>query len=68
MPEKLNKSLLYTYGIPDLGFALITNMELFLFAAFLTDAAEFSLSTTGYILGFTSLTDIVFALIGGIIL
>ena len=68
MTEKLNKSLLYTYGIGDLGFVLITNMELFFFAAFLTDYADFSLSITGYILGFTSLADIVFALVGGIIL
>ena len=68
MPEKLNKSLLYTYGIADLGFVLITNMELFLFAVFLTDIANFSLSLTGYILGFTSLADMAFALVGGIIL
>jgi GPH family glycoside/pentoside/hexuronide:cation symporter len=68
MTEKLNKSLLYTYGIADLGFVLVTNMELFLFAVFLTDIANFSLSITGYILGFTSLTDIAFALVGGIIL
>ncbi len=68
MPEKLNKSLLYTYGIADLGFVLVTNMELFFFAAFLTDYADFSLSLTGYILGFTSLADIAFALAGGILL
>ena len=43
-------------------------MELFFFAAFLTDYADFSLSITGYILGFTSLADIAFALIAGIIL
>jgi glucuronide carrier protein len=68
MPERLNKSLLYTYGIADLGFVLVTNMELFFFAAFLTDYADFSLSLTGYILGFTSLADIAFVLVGGIIL
>ena len=68
MPERLNKPLLYTYGIADLGFVLIANMELFFFSAFLTDYAEFSLSVTGYILGFTALADIAFALIGGIIL
>jgi glucuronide carrier protein len=68
MPERLNKSLLYTYGIADLGFVLVTNMELFFFAAFLTDRADFSLSLTGYILGFTSLADIAFALAGGIVL
>lgn len=68
MTKRLNKSLLYTYGIADLGFVLIANMELYFFSAFLTDYAEFSLSITGYILGFTSLADIVFALVGGVIL
>ena len=68
MTERLNKSLLYTYGIADLGFVLIANMELYFFSAFLTDYAEFSLSITGYILGFTSLADIVFALVAGVIL
>jgi Na+/melibiose symporter-like transporter len=68
MTKRLNKSLLYTYGIADLGFVLIANMELYFFSAFLTDYAEFSLSVTGYILGFTALADIAFALIGGIIL
>lgn len=68
MTERLNKPLLYTYGIADLGFVLIANMELFFFSAFLTDYAEFSLSITGYILGFTSLADIVFALVAGVIL
>lgn len=68
MKRELNKTLLYTYGVADLGFTLMTNMELFFFSAFLTDYAEFPLSTTGYILGLTSLGDMVFALIGGIVL
>jgi GPH family glycoside/pentoside/hexuronide:cation symporter len=68
MTERLNRPLLYTYGIADLGFVLIANMELYFFSVFLTDYAEFSLSITGYILGFTSLADIVFALVGGVIL
>ena len=68
MTKKLNKLLLYTYGIADLGFVLMVNMEMYFFSAFLTDYAEFSLSITGYILGFTSLADIVFALVGGVIL
>jgi Na+/melibiose symporter-like transporter len=68
MTKRLNKSLLYTYGIADLGFVLIANMELVFFSAFLTDYAEFPLSITGYILTFTSLADIVFALVGGVIL
>jgi len=68
MTKRLNKSLLYTYGIADLGFVLIANMELYFFSAFLTDYAEFPLSITGYILTFTSLADIVFALVAGVIL
>jgi glucuronide carrier protein len=68
MTKKLNKLLLYTYGTADLGFVLIANMELYFFSAFLTDYAEFSLSITGYILGLTSLADIVFALLAGVIL
>jgi Na+/melibiose symporter-like transporter len=68
MTERLYKPLLYSYGIADLGFVLIANMELYFFSVFLTDYAEFSLSVTGYILGLTSLTDIVFALIAGVIL
>jgi len=68
MTKKLNKLLLYTYGIADLGFVLMVNMEMYFFSAFLTDYAEFSLSITGYILGFTSLADIVFALVAGVIL
>jgi len=68
MIKRLNKFLLYTYGIADLGFVLIASMESYFFSAFLTDYAEFSLSITGYILGFTSLADIVFALVAGIIL
>ncbi len=68
MTKKLNKLLLYTYGIADLGFVLMVNMEMYFFSAFLTDYAEFSLSITGYILGFTGLADIVFALVAGVIL
>jgi glucuronide carrier protein len=68
MTNRLNKSLLYTYGVADLGFVLITNMELYFFSAFLTDYAKFSLETTGYILGFTSLADIACALTAGVIL
>ncbi len=68
MAEKLKKTLLYSYGIPDLGFTLMTNMELFFFSAFLTDYAEFSLSVAGYILGFTSLADMLFAPVAGILL
>jgi Na+/melibiose symporter-like transporter len=60
--------LLYTYGIADLFFALMINMEAYFFTAFLTDYAQFSLAITGQILGLTSLLDIGCALAGGVIL
>ena len=68
MVEKLKKSLLYTYGIADLGFVLMVNMEVYFFPIFLTDHAQFSLSLSGQILGITSLIDIVFALVAGVLL
>ena len=68
MGERLSKFVLYTYGIPDLFFALMVNMEAYFFTAFLTDHAQFPLLLAGQILGLTSLIDIVCALVGGIIL
>ena len=68
MTEKLNRSLLYTYGIADLGFVLMVSMELYFFPAFLTDIAKFSVPMAGLVLGLTSTADIVCALIAGVIL
>ncbi len=68
MADRLKKSLLYTYGVGDLFFALMVNMEAYFFTAFLTDYAQFSLTATGQILGITSLIDILCALAGGVIL
>jgi Na+/melibiose symporter-like transporter len=68
MAERLKKTLLYTYGVPDLFFSVMINMEVFFFAVFLTDYAKFSLVVVGQILGLTSVIDIVCALVGGIIL
>ena len=68
MAERLNKSLLYTYGVADLFFNLMISMEVYFFTAFLTDYAQFSLALAGQILGITSLIDIGCALVGGIIL
>ncbi|MBP1611319.1 MAG: hypothetical protein H6Q04_3554, partial [Acidobacteria bacterium] len=47
MTDRLGRSLLYTYGIADIGFMLLINMELVFFPAFLTDYAQFSLSIVG---------------------
>ncbi len=68
MVERLNRLLLYTYGIPDMFFVLMISMELYYFPAFLTDHAQFSLAIFGQVLVITSLIDIVFALVGGVIL
>jgi len=64
----LKKSLLYTYGIADLAFVLMVNMEIYFFPAFLTDHAQFSLAAVGQILGITSAVDIIFALAAGVLL
>ena len=68
MDDRLSKPLLYSYGIADLFFVMLTSMEVYFFAAFLTDHAGFSLAIFGRILTITSLADIVCALAGGVIL
>ena len=66
--EKLKKSILYTYGIGDMLFVLMVSMELYYFAAFLTDYAQFSMKTAGIILNITGVLDIACALLAGVIL
>ncbi|MBN1568017.1 MAG: MFS transporter [Acidobacteria bacterium] len=68
MTERLNRSLLYTYGIADLFFMLLVNMELVFFPKFLTDYAQFSLAIVGQIVLITSLVDTVCSLVAGVIL
>jgi Na+/melibiose symporter-like transporter len=68
MVERLKKTLLYTYGVPDLFFSMMISMEVYFFAIFLTDYAQFSLTVVGQILAITSVIDIVCALVGGVIL
>jgi glucuronide carrier protein len=68
MAEKLNKSLLYTFGTGDLFFTLMVNMELYFFPAFLTDFARFSLVILTLILWITGVADIVCALVAGVLL
>ncbi len=66
--KELPKSLLYTYGIADLFFVLMVNMEVYFFPAFLTDYARFPLSIVANILWLTSVVDIICALVAGILL
>jgi len=68
MAEKLSKPVLYTFGVGDLFFTVMVNMEIYFFAAFLTDFAQFSLVTVNLILYITGAADIVCALLAGFIL
>ncbi len=68
MVERLGKTLLYTFGVADMFFLLMVNMEMFYFTAFLTDYAQFSMATIGVILWITGVVDIVCALAAGIVL
>ena len=68
MDKRLSKMLLYTYGIPDLCFSLMINMEVYFFTIFLTDYAQFSLTLVTQILVVTSIIDIICSLAGGVFL
>jgi glucuronide carrier protein len=68
MTDKLSRSLRYTFGVGDMLFILMVDMELFYFTAFLTDYAQFSMATISVILWITGVLDIVCALAAGIIL
>jgi GPH family glycoside/pentoside/hexuronide:cation symporter/glucuronide carrier protein len=68
MAERLKKSILYTYGVADMFFLLLADLELFYFTIFLTDYARFSMATGAIILSVTGVVDIVCAFIAGIIL
>ncbi|MBN1833210.1 MAG: MFS transporter [Deltaproteobacteria bacterium] len=68
MAERLKKSLLYTFGVGDLFFALLSNMEVFYFNAFLTDYANFSLVIASLVVYVTGFGDIICALAAGVIL
>ena len=41
--ERLKKSLLHTYGVGDMFFVLMINVELYYFTMFLTNWAQFSM-------------------------
>jgi predicted MFS family arabinose efflux permease len=66
--QRLSKSLLYTYCIADMFFLLMVSIEMFYFAAFLTDYAQFSMTAISVILWITGVADIVCALAAGVIL
>ncbi|MFZ7121680.1 MAG: MFS transporter [Eubacteriaceae bacterium] len=68
MGQKLKKSVINLYGLPSFGFQLFVNMEVFFFAAFLTDFAKIPVALAGTVLMVTSIFDIVWVPTAGVIL
>ncbi|PKM45991.1 MAG: Na+/melibiose symporter and related transporter, partial [Firmicutes bacterium HGW-Firmicutes-6] len=57
--KPLSSGLKKFFGIGDLGFTLMSNVEVFYFAYFLTNIAKFDLGTTAIIMTLTSTVDMV---------
>ncbi|GAB6909342.1 Glycoside/pentoside/hexuronide transporter [Desulfosarcina cetonica] len=66
--RSLKKSIINLYGLPSFGFQLFVNMEIFFFAAFLTDYAKIPVAMAGTVLMVTSIFDIVWVPTAGVIL
>lgn len=66
--KALKKSVINLYGLPSFGFQVMVNMEVFLFAAFLTDYAMIPAALAGTVLMITSIFDIVWVPTAGVIL
>jgi GPH family glycoside/pentoside/hexuronide:cation symporter/glucuronide carrier protein len=64
----LKKSVINLYGLPSFGFQFFVNMEVFFFAAFLTDFAKIPVALAGTVLMVTSIFDIVWVPTAGVIL
>jgi sugar (glycoside-pentoside-hexuronide) transporter len=68
MEKPLKKSVINLYGLPSFGFQLFVNMEVFFFAAFLTDFAKLPMALVGTVLMITSIFDILWVPTAGVIL
>ena len=66
--QGLRKSVIHLYGLPSFGFQLFVSMEIFFFAAFLTDYAKIPVAIAGTVLMITSIFDIVWVPTAGVIL
>ncbi|PLX42395.1 MAG: sugar transporter [Deltaproteobacteria bacterium] len=66
--RSLKKSVINLYGLPSFGFQLFVNMEVFFFAAFLTDFAKIPVATAGTVLMVTSIFDIFWVPTAGVLL
>jgi glycoside/pentoside/hexuronide:cation symporter, GPH family len=68
MKKPLSKSIKTFYGVGDLGFSLMTSVEMFCFVFFLTNVAKFSLPMVALIGSVTSIIDAILSPVyGGII-
>ena len=68
MEKGLKKSIINLYGLPSFGFQLFVNMEVFYFAAFLTDFAKLPMALVATVLMITSIFDILWVPTAGVIL
>ncbi len=68
MAQKLKRAVVTLYGLPSFGFQLFVNMEVFYFAAFLTDYAKLPVALAGTVMMITSIFDIIWVPIAGVIL
>ncbi len=68
MEKRLKKSVINLYGLPSFGFQLFVNMEVFYFAAFLTDFAKLPMALVGTVLMITSIFDILWVPTAGVLL
>jgi GPH family glycoside/pentoside/hexuronide:cation symporter/glucuronide carrier protein len=66
--KSLKKSVINLYGLPSFGFQFFVNMEVFFFAAFLTDFAKIPVAMAGTVLMVTSIFDIVWVPTAGVVL
>ena len=66
--KSLKKSVINLYGLPSFGFQLFVSMEIFFFAAFLTDYAKIPVAMAGTVLMVTSIFDIFWVPTAGVIL
>lgn len=68
MAEKLKKTVLYLYGLPSFGFQMFVYVELMFFSAFLTDAVKMPVALAGSVLMITSIFDLIWVPVAGLIL
>lgn len=66
--RNLKKSVINLYGLPSFGFQLFVSMEVFFFAAFLTDFAKIPVATAGTVLMVTAIFDIFWVPTAGVLL